>query len=745
MLNRLTHARGATRRALLIILAAAASSCGGASDGVVDPGSIALSLGSGAGTMTAGGTTSFSATVARSGAFTGAVDLSVEGLPAGVTASLAPAQLASGVAASTVTLNAGASAASGTATLTVRARGTGLADKTATFSLTVQAAQAIGAFTMTLAPTTLAVAAGANTTTTITIARTGAFAGAVDLAVSGAPAGVTATLSSASVTGTSATLTVAVAAGTAASTSTITVTGSGTGAATQTASLALTTTAVASGSFALTLAPVTLSLPAGTSGSSTVTIARTAPFTGAVDLVVSGAPAGVTATLSSANVTGNTATLTVTASASAVVSTSTITVTGSAAGVSSATATLALTTTLAQGGGTGNIIFRFCEAPFPIWFAVQDGSGAWTKVVGTNNTFNFDISSTTGGVAYATLNGTSVSTNVFYGTKGEITARGVNACPTAIGKTITGTTANVTGNDQAYVNFANRFATIIPAAGTTFTLNGVPDGPRDLIAGKAVFTLNGTSFSTTLAKIIIRRGLNPASGSALPVLDFGAAEAVSPVSATATLNNLGSDQSLITELYTTVSGTNGLLYADIGQGGSSRSFSGVPAAQQVAGDLHYLQASALNPAAFTDPTLATTLRSAGIFFTAVGNQTLTFGPLLSAPTVTVASTSPYVRLKSVLPRQAEYNQTFYVNFQQSGSASRGVTIEATASYVGSGAFDVTIPDLSAAGYDPLWALKVGVSTAWTENASGWATGSGVVTATPGTVVLNAQKGGTITP
>jgi hypothetical protein len=40
-----------------------------------------------------------------------------------------------------------------------------------------------------------------------------------------------------------------------------------------------------------------------------------------------------------------------------------------------------------------------------------------------------------------------------------------------------------------------------------------------------VLTINGTSFSLNLAKMIIRRNLNPAGGSALTTVDFGASEA----------------------------------------------------------------------------------------------------------------------------------------------------------------------------------------------------------------------------
>lgn len=742
MLNRLDHVRRRTFRVIsYALIAASMSACGGGgADVIVDAGSMNITLPAASGSMTAGSSSTFTVSIARTGSFTGAVDLSIEGLPTGVTATVTPAQLASGVSTATVNVTAAASAALATTTLTVRAKASGQADKTASFALTITAAAATGAFTLSLAPTTLSIVAGANSTSTVTIARTGTFTGPVNLAISGLPAGVTATLSDATVTGTSSTITVSVAAGTAASSGTISITGTGTGVANQTVSLGVTTTVAATGSFSLSLAPATLSIAAGASNTSTVTIARTAPFTGAVNLSVSGAPAGVTASLSSTSVTGTTATLTVAVAAGTAASTGTITVTGTAAGVTNATAALGLTTT-AGAVGTGNIVFRFCEAPFPVWLAVQDGTGAWTRVTGTNNTFSFDINSATGGVAYATTSGTTANTSIYYGTKAEITARGIYNCPTATGKTITGSATGLTALDQGFITLGNK-STVLAGGVSTFTLNGVPDGARDLVATKS--TLNPQTFSSAVTRIIIRRALNPAAGSALAALDFNS-EGFVPGTATATINNLGGDASIMTGLFTTANGTNGVLYADIGTGGASRTFSGVPASQTIAGDVGFIQATALPPGYLTDPLLAATSRSAGIFFATLGNQTLTLGPALSTPTVSTVGTAPYVRLRNVLQRQAEYNKFFYVTYQQSGANPRNVVIEATGEYLGNGPFDVTIPDFTSAGYDAGWGLKTAVNTIWVNNVSGWSAGAGVAAPTAGVTTLNAAKAGQLTP
>jgi hypothetical protein len=749
MLNRFsTVRRHAARIAGYALMSATFAACSGSDGGTITTTSaITVALGASSGSLTAGGTSSVAVTVSRSGSFTGAVDLSVEGLPTGVTASITPSPVQSGVTSATVTLTAAATAAATTNTpLTIRAKGSGVTDATAAYALSVQAAPANG-FTLSLAPATLSLTAGTTGTSTITIARTGAFAGAVGLTVSGAPAGVTATLSSASVAGTSATLTVDVAAAAAAGASTLTITGTGTGAANQSVTLGLTTVAAATGSFALSLSPATLSIAAGANATSTVTIARTAPFAGAVNLAVS-APAGVTATLSSASVTGTTATLTVAVAAGTAASTGNVVVTGTAAGVANATATLALTTTASGTGtpGTGAIVFRFCSTT-PSWFAVQDGqSGTWTRVTGSNNTYSFDLTNNLGGVAYATVSGTAVNTNVYYGTKAELTMRGVNDCPSATTKNITGSVAGISGLDQGAIAFGNRSTIVVPAAGLTWALNAVPDGAHDLVASKIAYALSGTSISGSLAKVAIRRALNPASGAALPVIDFGT-EGAAPASATATITNLASDQPLISVIYLTANGTTGLLYSDFGGSGTSRPIMGVPASLAIAGDLHIVTATALAPGALTnpDPIVSSTLRSATNIIGAIANTSFALGPALSAPTVTTVATTPYVRLKSVLPRQAEYNQQFYTNFSQSGTNARNVTIEATVAWVGAGSFDATVPDFSGvAGWDNNWGMKAGVSTVWTTNSTGFS-GSSTQTAAAGYTALNAQKAGTITP
>lgn len=125
--------------------------------------------------------------ITRNTTFTGAVALTLEGAPAGVTGTFNPAS-ATG-ATSTLTLNATAAAQAGTYTLTVRGKGDGI-DKTVTVRLTVEA---LPDFSMALSPASVTVKPRESATVTINLTRVGGFADPVELSIEGLPTGVTAT------------------------------------------------------------------------------------------------------------------------------------------------------------------------------------------------------------------------------------------------------------------------------------------------------------------------------------------------------------------------------------------------------------------------------------------------------------------------------------------------------------------------------------------------------------------------
>jgi len=138
--------------------------------------------------------------ITRNATFTGAVALTLEGAPAGVTGTFNPAS-ATG-ATSTLTLNATATAAAGNYTLTVRGKGDGI-DKTTTVRLTVEA---LPDFSMALSPASVTVKPRESATVTVNLNRVGGFADPVELSVEGLPTGVTATFDPQPATGATATL-----------------------------------------------------------------------------------------------------------------------------------------------------------------------------------------------------------------------------------------------------------------------------------------------------------------------------------------------------------------------------------------------------------------------------------------------------------------------------------------------------------------------------------------------------------
>jgi hypothetical protein len=741
-------------------------------------------LAASAATVTAGATGTSNITITRTGGFADAVTLAAEGLPTGVTAAFAPNNTTTN--ASVLTLTAAANAAPGTSTITVRGTATGQTDRTTTFQLTIAAAASYS-----LAASAATVAAGATGTSNITITRTGGFAGAVTLAAEGLPTGVTAAFAPNNTTADASVLTLTAAANTTAGTSTITVRGTATGQTDKTTTFQLTVTAAA-GSYTLALAPTTLTVQQGTSGNTTVNITRTGGFAGTVNFTATGLPNGVTASFNPVAATTNSSTLTLTASATATTGNATVTVTGTS-GTITQTATLALTVS-ASVGGSGNTVYEFCTASeTPLWLAVQNDApnGTWVRVTPTGTKFQFNVTGTKSAVAFVTGSASaSVSSaslglagklarmvqqdlvakggrfarranaytassssmadtytlNIVYGTQAELNQNGTSRCQPGTGKTVNGAVAGLSGiGSSAVVSLGPKFATVSASGSPNFTLTNVPDGALDLVATRQAF--NQTTFAFSVDKLIIRRGLNQANNSTIPTLDFNAAEAIAPVTPALTIGNLGTDAASALSYYFTSAGSGSVgqpLFISGVPSAGPFTYVGVPASSQAAGDLHLVQAQATPNGQTFDQ-----FRYAAIYFKDPTARTVTLGASLTAPTVSVAATTPYARLRATATIQAEYNKFVNLVFSQaSASGSRTVSMLATTSYLnGLSAYDFTVPDFTGvAGWDNNWGPKTGTQTTWFVSAYGY-TGVGFGSANPleGSTFTGAGRTGTITP
>lgn len=192
-------------------------------------------------------------------------------------------------------------------------------------------------YSLSASPSSVTIADGNAGNTTITSTATGGFNSAVALSASGQPSGVTIGFSPTSITGTgSSTMSITVGSTVAAGTYTITVSGTS-GSTVETTKVTLTVTNPNAG-FSLSASPASLTITRGTSGHSTITVAVTGGFSGAVGLSASGYGSRVTVSFSPSSVTGGgNSTMTVTVGSRATRGTRTIAVTGTSGGTSHST------------------------------------------------------------------------------------------------------------------------------------------------------------------------------------------------------------------------------------------------------------------------------------------------------------------------------------------------------------------------------------------------------------------------
>ena len=168
------------------------------------PADFSLSTAPASQTVAAGSSTTYTVTITRTGGFTGAVALSVAGLPTGAAGTFTPNNTTGNT--STLSVTTATTTPTGSSPLTITGA-SGTLSHTASVTLVVNPAPA-GDFTLSASPASRTINRGSSTTYTVTITRTGGFTGAVTLSVSGLGAGATATFSPNPATANTSTLTV---------------------------------------------------------------------------------------------------------------------------------------------------------------------------------------------------------------------------------------------------------------------------------------------------------------------------------------------------------------------------------------------------------------------------------------------------------------------------------------------------------------------------------------------------------
>lgn len=344
--------RSIVRAAQLLAACMTIAACGGGGtepggDPPKVPAGFTASLSSSAVFVTAGSSTTITATIARTGS-AGTVSLSAESLPAGVTVAFDPADIATSTTSASVTVNAAATATPGAYVAVVRARSSGLSDQTFPVTITV-VARPTPTLTLAVTPAQATVQAGSSTAAAnVQLTRT-AFTEAVAMSVTGLPTGATATFGSASVTTDATTLTISTSVTTTPGIYMLVVQGQSS-LGPRVAAFELTVTAPPD--FAIT-APAALVVRQGlTAPTATVTVARSGGFTGAVALTFEGLPSGITAIPTSLNIISDSATFVLSAANNATVGLATITLRGKATGLPDRTRTLALSVTADPGSFT---------------------------------------------------------------------------------------------------------------------------------------------------------------------------------------------------------------------------------------------------------------------------------------------------------------------------------------------------------------------------------------------------------
>jgi len=454
-------------------------------------------------TVIAGNSANYTASVSPINSFNGNVSLSVSGLPAGAASSFNPSSISGGSGSSTLNVTTSSSTPAGNYTLTATGA-SGSTSHTATVTLSVNAPPD---FSLSATPSSQTVTAGNGTSYTATVTPSNGFNASVALTVSGAPAGVTATLSPSSLSGSgSSTLSITTSTSTVAGTYPLTITGVS-GTLSHSANVTLVVNPAPVPDFTLTVSPSSQSVIVGSGSSYTATVSPVNSFSGTVALTVSGAPAGVTATLTPNSLSGSgSSTLSVTTSSSTIVGSYTLTITGTSGSLThSANVTLVVNP--------------------PPDFSLSACSSPLTVVVGNSTTCTVrvtPINSYTGTAALSVSGLPSGATASFNPT--SISGSGTSTL------TISTSSSTLAGSYPLTITGTDSSAGLSHSVAVTLQVNSPPPVDFTLTASPASQTVtvgNSTTYTVTVSPVNAYAGTVVLSTSGLPA---GATASFSPAS-----------------------------------------------------------------------------------------------------------------------------------------------------------------------------------------------------------------------
>lgn len=357
------------------------------------------------------------------------------------------------------------------------------------------------------------------------------------------------------------------------------------------------------------------------------------------------------------------------------------------------------------------VAVSYCAAITPTWVAFRDGDGAWTRetpsVTGPTTTFRHSFTSNRAAIASLTpvLDGEFTVLRVLYGAPEELSTDGDTTssdCLTGAFKSLRGTVAGIATTEAAFIAVGPLARTgVVPREGLDFTIEGVADGPQDLLAVRTA--------EAAPPRLIIRRDLDLPNGSVVPTLDFASSEAFDMVAATLTIGNLGGDGNPVVD-FSVLRTAHGEFFLPIAASGngSPQPYLAVPADRLLAGDLERLHVSANGNSS----------RTADVYFRTPTDRTVTLGSRIEPPTISVITAGSTPRLRAHYVAQADYDKVSSIVYNQPTSTGF-VAVSMTPAYAAiAGGYDLDVPDLaSVAGFDPSWALQTGVIN-WTATRTG---------------------------